>query len=66
MNGFNFQIVNVPSGVPQGSHFGPLLFTIFNDDIIKCFKNAKFFLFSDDMNIFLPSNSIADCCRSGG
>ena len=50
----------VPSGVPQGSHLGPLLFNIFINDIGKVLKSAKFLLFADDLKLFLRINSQHD------
>lgn len=50
----------VPSGVPQGSLLGPLLFVIFISDIDSCFHHSKVLSFADDMKIYKPIRSIAD------
>ncbi|KAL1448575.1 hypothetical protein WDU94_009878 [Cyamophila willieti] len=40
----------IPSGVPQGSNLGPILFIIFFDDI-KHFVQGHFEIFADDLKI---------------
>lgn len=61
IKGFISNFIPVTSGVPQGSHLGPLLFNIFINDVIKCFLNSKFLLFADDTKIFTTVKSIEDC-----
>jgi Reverse transcriptase (RNA-dependent DNA polymerase) len=52
---------NVPSGVPQGSHLGPLLFLLYINDINSCFSHSSFLLFADDTKIFKKISSVDDC-----
>lgn len=61
INGYRSDVIQVTSGVPQGSILGPLLFILFINDIGNCFRNSKFLLYADDLKIYRPIQSIQDC-----
>ena len=50
-NGSFSQLSDVTSGVPQGSVLGPLLFTVYVNDLPPC-VNSLLLLFADDTKLF--------------
>ena len=56
IGGYNSSTVPITCGVPQGSLLGPLLFSIYVNDIQNSSNVLSFILFADDSNLFY-SNS---------
>jgi hypothetical protein len=55
--------INVTSGVPQGSHLGPLCFIWFVNSISEIFDYVRVLFYADDMKLFLPVSGFQDCLK---
>ena len=59
INGISSAYLSVGCGVPQGSILGPLLFSIFINDLVKACHLSKPYLFADDGALYFE-----DICRT--
>lgn len=60
-NGYHSNSFVVNSGVPQGSHLGPVLFILFVNDLPSVLKYSNCLMYADDVNIFKTISSNLDC-----
>ena len=51
----------VPSGVPQGSHCGPILFNLFFIDLSQVIGHNRMLMFADDVKIFGRMKTVNNC-----
>lgn len=55
------KLINVYSGVPQGSHIGPLLFLLFINDLPLYLEHCDILLYADDAKLYLSHKSSESC-----
>ena len=51
---------NITCGVPQGSILGPLLFSLYKNDLGKICSSTTSILFADDTNLFKSGSNFSD------
>lgn len=54
---------STPSGVPAGSTLGPIVFSIFINDMADVIEHGILLLFADDSKIMLKISNTTDCLR---
>lgn len=62
LKGFKSSPVIIKSGVPQGSHLGPLFFIIYINDLIGELSSPCL-LYADDLKIYRVISEPSDCCK---
>lgn len=61
IGGYRSDYVDIPTGVPQGSHLGPLFYCAYLYDIADCFQFSNHLLYADDKKIFFKVTKQQDC-----
>ena len=57
LNGVKSDMLPVTTGIPQGSVLGPILFTLFTNDLPAAITMGSLFMYADDTSIFCIGES---------
>uniref|UniRef100_A0A8C7X350 Reverse transcriptase domain-containing protein n=1 Tax=Oryzias sinensis TaxID=183150 RepID=A0A8C7X350_9TELE len=60
INGVKSTLLDVPVGLPQGSILGPLLFSMYINDLPNTCGNVEFQMYADDAVIFTSAKNIQE------
>ena len=60
LGGIVSRTLKATSGVPQGSHFEPLLFSLFINDLCDELVESEFLLYADDLKLYRKMTSLHD------
>lgn len=55
--------INAYSGIPQGTHIGPLLFIIFINEVPLIVNFSKCLMFADDLKLIARISNLDDCLK---
>ena len=59
-NGSLSNIIQVQSGIPQGSCLGPLLFSIFTNDMLLALSKASVSMYADDSTLYMSATTATE------
>ena len=60
VQGTNSHLNKITCGIPRGSNLGPLLFTLYINDLPNCLKQTQASMFADDTNISTFGSSLPE------
>ena len=58
VNGSNSELLEIDTGVPQGSLLGPRFYSIYSNDLPEATTNASVEMFADDTAVFCIGNTV--------
>lgn len=58
INGKNSEVREVSRGIPQGSILGPILYTIYVNQVFKYMKHCKMYMYADDTAMTVVHNEL--------